>query len=1179
MMRIFIFCIFLLPFLNSCSRWEETRSQVRKDRMNPPNVGVLDEKNGPHALQDQLETGILSLDTDLVRAALEGGANANGEIGEGVTPIFLAVEASRFLPEKYSETDPETDSQTMEKKLRKLVRLLVEYGAELQHREETFGETPIFWAVKWGDARMTAILLENGAKTEAPAAEMQTSGGMTPLRKAVQMKHGAVLDVLLQDPAVQKQISEELPELLFTAAEKCRPETLQILLENGAELHEEDLVGHPPILYAAEAGNLENVRFLRKMGAELSEDLPFLHAAAQHGDLPMLEFLLQEGLDVNTLDAEGNSALGLAEEILGKGSSLCVRLREFGGKPIRGPHPHKDGHGAEILDPEIQLSEDILSAEEDGSRPGKTDWNARLWDGIENSDIHAVRQALRWGADPNEQQDGWNALMLLISVSDLQSLDPLSAETDEEREEIDAEREEIAKRTEKIAELLIQAGADPNVRGGFGNSLLHWAADSGELFLTRLAFRYFSDVHAVNKFGETPLWNAVCSENTECVRFLLAYGADARTRNDQGETFFFAAPHTEDRELWELLVHAGMDLNAPALDGRTPLLHAVESQDLEMVQLLLELGADLNASKGLLHHAAASGNTETAEFLLEKGLDIHAVCALREPFRLTPLFCATYHDQWETVRFLIRKGARTDLRDPVFGKTLLHWAIKEPVPSLNADAYFRDASEPDEKLLELLAQLTESGPDGNGLDVRAEDKQGETPLHEAARRWGTKSEIFRFLVEKGGDPQHRNADGETPEELGLFRDEELADQELADEELADQELPNTQKDGKTQPRLLWKLAEKEWEFASAVYRKMAEERDGNFIFSPTAVFWTCAMAAEGAEGETRRQLLELLGLEKMETEELRDFLHLKKRLESGTGGQFVLYSGVYIDRDVDLKQEWSRTHQKFFGSIPQNLDFAQDPDGSVQKIQRDLSVSEQTAMPEETALLRQCVQPQTRILMLARTNFSARWFFPFAPGKTEDLPFYCGSREKVRQVPTMFCEEMLAVWPGDGFRVLHLPYEERFQMYLFVPDEPDGLPELEKKLAAQIPSTLHTPPLSRAMLKLKLRLPRFRIQDQTDFRSILGSLGASDLFDPKKADLSRISDSRPLHFDFAQAHSEISVDEKGTQARSLFTMGGYLGGGLIPEELHVDRPFVFLIHDLKTGQILFMGRVMDPKEI
>ena len=152
-------------------------------------------------------------------------------------------------------------------------------------------------------------------------------------------------------------------------------------------------------------------------------------------------------------------------------------------------------------------------------------------------------------------------------------------------------------------------------------------------------------------------------------------------------------------------------------------------------------------------------------------------------------------------------------------------------------------------------------------------------------------------------------------------------------------------------------------------------------------------------------------------------------------------------------------------------------------------------------------------------------------------------------------------------------------MYLFVPDEPDGLPELEKKLAAQIPSTLHTPPLSRAMLKLKLRLPRFRIQDQTDFRSILGALGASDLFDPKKADLSRISDSRPLHFDFAQAHSEISVDEKGTQARSLFTMGGYLGGGLIPEELHVDRPFVFLIHDLKTGQILFMGRVMDPKEI
>jgi serpin B len=58
--------------------------------------------------------------------------------------------------------------------------------------------------------------------------------------------------------------------------------------------------------------------------------------------------------------------------------------------------------------------------------------------------------------------------------------------------------------------------------------------------------------------------------------------------------------------------------------------------------------------------------------------------------------------------------------------------------------------------------------------------------------------------------------------------------------------------------------------------------------------------------------------------------------------------------------------------------------------------------------------------------------------------------------------------------------------------------------------------------------------------------------------------------------SRIGVDEKGTEAASSSIIA-QVGGGT-QREMVLDRPFLFLVRDIPTGAVLFMGRLMDPRE-
>jgi serpin B len=94
----------------------------------------------------------------------------------------------------------------------------------------------------------------------------------------------------------------------------------------------------------------------------------------------------------------------------------------------------------------------------------------------------------------------------------------------------------------------------------------------------------------------------------------------------------------------------------------------------------------------------------------------------------------------------------------------------------------------------------------------------------------------------------------------------------------------------------------------------------------------------------------------------------------------------------------------------------------------------------------------------------------------------------------------------------------------------------------------------------------------------LAALGISLLFDPQRADLSGISAQEQLYVTTVAHQARIRVDEAGTEAAAATAV--VVGTTALPAdevEVRVDRPFWFVLRDLPTGAVLFLGRVGDPR--
>ena len=112
-----------------------------------------------------------------------------------------------------------------------------------------------------------------------------------------------------------------------------------------------------------------------------------------------------------------------------------------------------------------------------------------------------------------------------------------------------------------------------------------------------------------------------------------------------------------------------------------------------------------------------------------------------------------------------------------------------------------------------------------------------------------------------------------------------------------------------------------------------------------------------------------------------------------------------------------------------------------------------------------------------------------------------------------------------------------------------------------------------------LYLPKFKYEYSLSLADALVRMGMTDAFDPGLADFSGMDGARDLYIGDVLHKAFVAVDEAGTEAAAATVVIMKLTS-MMPEaavEFRVDRPFLFVIRDIPTGTVLFVGRVMNPR--
>jgi hypothetical protein len=131
------------------------------------------------------------------------------------------------------------------------------------------------------------------------------------------------------------------------------------------------------------------------------------------------------------------------------------------------------------------------------------------------------------------------------------------------------------------------------------------AIEKGDQSQVKALLEKGADVNIKSEFGETPLIEAIRSDNIVIIRLLLEKGANLNARDDVGLTPFFAAIKSGSIDITKLLLKKGADVNARDNSGKTPLMLAAERGNLDIAKALLDRGAKINA-KNLYGYTAIS---------------------------------------------------------------------------------------------------------------------------------------------------------------------------------------------------------------------------------------------------------------------------------------------------------------------------------------------------------------------------------------------------------------------------------------------------------------------------------------------------------------------------------------------------------------------------------------------
>ena len=349
--------------------------------------------------------------------------------------------------------------------------------------------------------------------------------------------------------------------------------------------------------------------------------------------------------------------------------------------------------------------------------------------------------------------------------------------------------------------------------------------------------------------------------------------------------------------------------------------------------------------------------------------------------------------------------------------------------------------------------------------------------------------------------------------------------------------------------------------------------DENAVCSPLNICMALAMLAEVTDGDTRGEILNLMGADSMDSLRIQAGRIWRSHYSADGASACVLANSLWLDEGMSYNPDTvNRLAADHYASVFQG-DLGSE---EVNQLLRDW-LNDQTdgLLKEQADNLK--LDPQTLLALASTIYYRAKWNNEFREeNNTEDI-FHSPSGDRT----VTYMNRQLTYGPyywGDDFGAVSLGLEDGGRMWLILPDEgktPADILASGQALRLVLGDWLETG--AQKSLRVNVSLPKFDVGSDRRLDEALKSLGITSAFDHFSADFSPITTSENLWLDSVNHAARVKIDEEGVEA-AAYTVMAAAGAAMPPKDemdFILDRPFLFFITS-RDMLPLFAGAVSNP---
>jgi serpin B len=370
------------------------------------------------------------------------------------------------------------------------------------------------------------------------------------------------------------------------------------------------------------------------------------------------------------------------------------------------------------------------------------------------------------------------------------------------------------------------------------------------------------------------------------------------------------------------------------------------------------------------------------------------------------------------------------------------------------------------------------------------------------------------------------------------------------------------------------LAAQNLDFAARLLRQNRTEHPGeNLCLSPASVQMAMAMAANGAEGKTRREILDAMGWEGKSISQVNQIEQkAMQTLQSTEDITVEMANSIWLNRTAGrVKRSFVKTNRTYFDAEVNRLTFNA---AATERINRWCATHTHDKI---TSILDQ-VDPAAQMYLINALYFKGTWIHRFSEGATRPDAFTPADGQAV-QVQMMHQQAYYDYADLPLCQLLDMPFISvggtQYSLYVALPAEgvtADALLDvLTEATWQEWTSRLRSE-------DVRLTLPKFRVEYSAVLNQTLQALGVRRAFSASQADFSGIAPSS-LVIDQVLQKTYFDVSESGAEAAAVTAVTMMRTSLPRPHDvrvMNVNRPFLFVLAEKSSGQVLFVGKVENP---